>query len=335
MSLIEEIKAKAKQNPQSVVFPECDTRVLSAARIVLDEGIGYPILLGKREEMAQQAVLAGVDIQDMEIIDPAASASLDAYVAIYCEKRNKPEKLGRRLISKPLYFAGMMANAGDIQGVVAGANSLTATVVKAAQLTVGMAEGVGIPSSFFIMVVPGSKHGEDGVFIYADAGVNPNPTPEQLADIAVMSARNAQQLLAWTPRVAMLSFSTKGSANHPDVRKIQEATEIAQSKVPDLAIDGEFQADSAIIPEVAAKKVKESSEVAGKANVLVFPDLDAANIAYKLTQYLAGAEAYGPLLQGFARPVNDLSRGASVEDIVGVAAITVVQAQNRDNRGTR
>ena len=267
MSLIKEIKAKAKQNPQSVDFPECGTRVLSAARMVLDEGIGYPILLGKREEMAQQAIHAGVDIQDMEIIDPAASASLDAYVAIYCEKRHKPEKLGRRLISKPLYFAGMMANAGDAQGVVAGASSLTATVVTSAELTVGMAEGVGTPSSFFIMVVPGCTRGEDGVFLYADAGVNPNPTPEQLADIAIMSARNAQHLLAWTPRVAVLSFSTQGSANHPDVRKVQEATEIAQSKAPDLAIDGGFQVDSAIVPEVAAKKVKAPSEVAGKARL--------------------------------------------------------------------
>jgi phosphate acetyltransferase len=328
MTVIEQFKAKAKGNPQSIVFPECDARVLSAANLVLQEGIGYPVLLGKRQDLAQKAMDAGVVIhQDIEIVDPATSDKLNAYVAMYCERRDKPEKIGRRLLTRPLYFGGMMAAAGDVKGVVAGADSLTATVVTAAQLSVGMADGISAPSSFFIMVVPGTHYGENGVLIYADAGVNPNPTPEELADIAVMSARNAQQLLGWSPRVAMLSFSTKGSASHPDVRKVQEATRIARSKAPDLAIDGEFQSDSAIVPHVAAKKVKEPSDVAGKANVLVFPDLDAANIAYKLTQYLAGAEAYGPLLQGFARPVNDLSRGASVDDIVGVAAITVVQAQ--------
>ena len=327
MNVIEQIKAKAKENPQRIVFPECDERVLRAAEQVLKEGIGFPVLLGKSEDLHAEAARIGVDLAGSEVIDPEPSDKLDAYVAMYCEKRGTRENIGRRLVKKPLYFGGMMASAGDAQGIVAGAASLTATVVKAAQLTVGLEEGVSAPSSFFIMVVPGSSLGEDGVFLYADGGVNPNPTAEELADIAIASARNAQQLLGWSPRVAMLSFSTKGSANHPDTRKVAEALQIAQSKAPDLAIDGEFQADSAIVPEVAAKKVKDPSEVAGRANVLIFPDLDAANIGYKLTQYLAGAEAYGPLLQGFARPVNDLSRGASVEDIVGVAAVTVVEAQ--------
>ena len=327
IDVMEQIKTRAKENPQRIVFPECDERALRAAEQVLGEGIGFPVLLGKSEDLHAEAARIGVDLSGIEVMDPDTSDRLDAYVGMYCETRGTREKLALRLLKKPLFFGGMMAAAGDVQGVVAGAVSLTATVVKAAQLTVGLEEGVSAPSSFFIMVVPGSSLGEDGVFLYADGGVNPNPTVEELADIAIASARNAKQLLGWSPRVAMLSFSTKGSANHPDTRKVAEAVQVAQSKAPELAIDGEFQADSAIVPEVAAKKVKEPSEVAGRANVLIFPDLDAANIAYKLTQYLAGAEAYGPLLQGFAKPVNDLSRGASVKDIVGVAAISVVQAQ--------
>ena len=221
-----------------------------------------------------------------------------------------------------------MVGAGDVSGMVAGCTSLTATVVKASQLMVGLGEGIFPPSSFFVMSVPDSPYGEGGDFIYADAGVNPDPTPEELAEIAVLSAQSARDMLGWEPKVAMLSFSTKGSAGHKLVDKVIEATKLAREMAPDLAIDGEFQLDSAIVPSVAERKVKEESAVAGKANILIFPDLNAGNIGYKMTQYLAKAEAYGPILQGFAKPVNDLSRGASVEDIVGVMAFTSVQAQS-------
>jgi len=234
--------------------------------------------------------------------------------------------MAEKLLRRTLYYSAMMVTAGDAKGMVAGCTSLTATVVVASQLMIGLREGISSPSSFFIMSVPDCPYGENGNFIYADAGVNPDPTPQELAEIAIASAQSAIDL-GWQPRIAMLSFSTKGSANHKRVDKVIEATKIAKEMAPDLMIDGEFQLDSAIVPQVAERKVKEPSDVAGRANILIFPDLDAGNISYKITQYLAKAEAYGPLLQGFNKPVNDLSRGASVDDIVGVIAFTSVQAQ--------
>jgi len=224
----------------------------------------------------------------------------------------------------------MMVAVGDADGVVAGVDHATARVIEAGVLAIGLSPDIGFPSSFFIMVVPECLGEKDKVFAFADAAVTIDPTAQELAGIAVATGRSARTLLGLDPRVALLSFSTKGSASHPHVDKVAEATRLAQQMAPDLTIDGEFQADSALSERVAEKKVGDNP-VAGKANVLVFPDLDAANIAYKLTQYLANAKAYGPIMQGFNSPINDMSRGATIDDLVGVTAITVVQAQSVTN----
>ncbi|MGB9597855.1 MAG: phosphate acyltransferase, partial [Candidatus Poribacteria bacterium] len=291
------------------------------------------VILGNADRIKSIAQNVGLDLRKIEIIDPE-TAPIDKYIKLYIESRSESGKritegMAEKLIRRPLYFGAIMVSAGDADGMVAGCSSLTATVVKSAQLMVGLKEGITSPSSYFIMSIPNCPYGENGNFIYADAGVNPDPTPQELAEIAISSARTARDLLGWEPRVAMLSFSTKGSAGHHRVDKVIEATKLAKEMAPELSIDGEFQLDSAIVPEVAIRKVKDPSPVAGKANVLIFPDLDAGNISYKLTQYLAKAEAYGPLLQGFAKPINDLSRGANVDDIVGVIAITSVQSQKQ------
>ena len=328
MNIIEQFKERASANPKKLVFPEGDEeRIIRAAAIVQSEGIAQSVLLGDEGKIQEKATDSGVDITGLELINPARAPQMQEYLAAYCQTRDVKEGVARRILRHSLYFGAMMVNAGNCDGMVAGSINTTASVVTAGNL-VGLKEGVTTPSSFFIMVIPDCPYGEDGLFIYADAGVNENPTAEQLADIALTSADSAHTLLGWEPRVAMLSFSTKGSAAHALIDKVIEATNIAKEKSPTLKIDGELQADAAVDPAIAARKIKGESEVAGKANILIFPDLNAGNIAYKLTQYLANAEAYGPLLQGFAKPINDLSRGASVDDIVGVAAITVVEAHN-------
>jgi phosphate acetyltransferase len=268
-----------------------------------------------------------LNLEGVKIFDPHTDPNLDRYVSEYCKMREAKgidEKVARRILIKSLYYGAMMVRVGDADGIVAGAVNLTASIIRAGSLIIGLKKDISIPSSFFVMDVPGF---ERGALIFADAAVNPDPTPEQLADIAITSARSAKVLLGWEPRVAMLSFSTKGSAYHPMTKKVIEATEIAKKKAPDLLIDGELQADAAIVPRVAAAKVKDKSPVAGMANVLIFPDLNAGNIGYKLVQHLAKAKAYGPILQGFAKPISDLSRGATVEDIVGAIAIVCVEAQ--------
>jgi phosphate acetyltransferase len=328
--LIEKIKERARKNPQRIVLAEGEEgRTIAAAAICRADGIAVPVLLGSEERIKGLAHASGIDLDGIEIVGPDSSPEMEKYISLYIESREGKrvtQKMAERLIRRPLYFGAIMVRAGDVSGMVAGCISLTATVVKASELMVGLKKGVSAPSSFFVMSVPDCPYGEDGNFIYADAGVNPDPSPGELAEIAVLSAGSARDLLGWEPRVAMLSFSTKGSAGHKLADKVIEATDLAREMAPDLSIDGELQLDAAIVPSVAERKVKDRGGVAGKANVLIFPDLNAGNIAYKMTQYLAKAEAYGPLLQGFAVPINDLSRGASVEDIVGVVAFTTLQA---------
>lgn len=315
-----------------IVLPEPeDERILRASIGSLEQGVAMPILLGSRENIERNASTLGLTPQGVEALDPSTSNYLEDFIREYCkarENRGIEERVARRILNKPLYFGCMMVKMGLADAMVAGAATTTANVIKASHLVIGYEEGILTPSSFFIMETKNRNVGEEGVLIYADAAVNPDPTPEQLADIAMATARSVNRLLGWEPRVAMLSFSTKGSAAHPLVDKVVRATEIIRKKAPNVKVDGELQADAALIIGVAKKKMKELGPVAGRANILIFPDLNAGNIAYKLTQYVGGSEAYGPILQGFNKPVSDLSRGAKAEDIIGVMAIVSVLAQS-------
>jgi len=326
MDLVEQFKEKARQQPCRIVYPEGDDERMTAAAVAcVKEGVAVPVLVGKADKVAAAAQAAGVDLSGIEIVEPKSSGKLDAYAASYVSARdNVSESVAKRILGRPMLFGAMMVAAGDADSMVAGAANPTARVIEAGGLTIGYAEGISAPSSIFIMVVPECLGEKDKIFIFADPALSISPTTAELAEIAVTSGRTAQALLGIDPKIALLSFSTKGSASHEDVDKIIEATRRAQEMAPDLSIDGELQADTAVSPRVAAKKAPDSP-VAGQANVLVFPDLDAANMAYKLVQYLGNAAALGPLLQGFAKPIADLSRGATVEDIVGTTAIMAAQ----------
>ena len=332
MSFIETVKAKAKANPKSVVLPESyDERMLYAAEKITKEGLAKLTILGNPEKVKAEAAAKGVDLTGVTILDPAVAPKLDAYVDKLVELRKAKgltQADAKKLLTAPdhLFFAGMMVRERDIDGCVAGATSTTGNVLRAGIQTIGTAPGFKTVSSFFVMITKNPNFGDNGILFFADCGVNPNPDAQALGEIAVATARNYKALIGVDARVAMLSFSTKGSASHPDVDKVLKAMSIAKELDPSILIDGELQADAALIPSIGEKKAP-GSPVAGKANVLIFPDLDSGNIAYKLTERIGGAEAYGPLIQGMARPVNDLSRGCSVEDIVNVAAITVLEAQ--------
>lgn len=326
MEIIDRLLKAAKAHPRTVVLPEGDDdRILRAARRLRDEGIATPILLGPRDSIAAAAASAGVGLDDIELIDPRESDRLPVYAELYARDRGGGPGPARRLLRRPLPYGAMMVAAGDADAMVGGAASPTRRVVEAGLLTVGLAEGIAIPSSFFLMLVPGFRGREYTPLVFADCAVTIEPDAEALAAIALASADTARRLLGEEPRVAMLSFSTLGSAHHARTEKIAAALAIARAKAPDLAIDGELQADTALIPEIATRKIRGESSVAGRANVLVFPDLDAGNIGYKLLQHLGGATAIGPVLQGFAKPIADLSRGADVDDIVAAVCIALAQ----------
>lgn len=329
MGFIDEIKLRAKQNKKTIVLPETgDRRTLEAANTIILEDLANVILIGDEDEIRKGA--QGLDLSKAVIVNPLKAEKLEAYVELLVElRKNKgmtPDKAEELLTKQPLYFGVTMVKAGDADGMVAGAVHSTADVLRAALQVIKTAPGTKMVSAFFLMVVPNCEYGANGTFIFSDSGLVQNPSSEELAEIAASSARSFELLVGTEPVVAMLSHSTKGSAAHPDVDKVAEAARIAKEAHPEIKLDGELQLDAAIVPSVGASKAPGSS-VAGKANVLIFPDLDAGNIGYKIVERLAKAEAYGPITQGLAMPVNDLSRGCSADDIVGVAAITAVQAQ--------
>ena len=329
MKFIDQLKEKAKQNKKTIVLPETsDMRTIEAAGKVLAEGIADIILVGDKEDIISRA--GDIDLSRASFVDPENYDKFDEYVDAFVEMRRKKGMTEARakelLLTNVLYFGCIMVKAGDADGMVAGAVNSSANVLRAALQILKTAPDTKLVSAFFLVVVPNCEMGEHGTFIFSDAGLNQFPDARELAAIAESSAKSFELLVEAEPIVAMLSHSTKGSAHHPEIDKVIEACRIVNEECPNLKCDGELQSDAAIVPEVAASKAP-GSDVAGKANVLIFPDLDAGNIGYKLVQRLAKAEAYGPMTQGIAAPVNDLSRGCSAEDIVGVVAITAVQCQ--------
>ena len=327
MNFIESIKERAKKDIKTIVLPESmDERVIEAANIIVKENIANLIVIGK-EELREK-----LNSDKITIIDPSTSELTEDLANKLFELRKEKgmtlEEAKRLLLEDYMYFACMLIKDGKSDGAISGACHSTSNTLRPALQIIKTAPGVELVSAFFLMVVPNCEYGANGTFIFADSGLEQNPDSEKLAAIAASSADSFKLLVQEEPIVAMLSHSTVGSASHADVDKVVEATRIAKEKYPQYKIDGEFQLDAAIVPEVAKSKAPDSS-IAGHANVLIFPDLDAGNIGYKLVQRLAKAEAYGPITQGIAAPVNDLSRGCSAEDIVGVVAITAVQAQNK------
>ena len=330
MNFIEQVKEKAKRQMQRIVLPEgTEERTIKAADIVLKEGLAEIILIGNPDEIRHLASEYYLEhIGKATIVDPKNNPKKQEYIDLMLKLRAAkgltPEQAAK-LIEDPLYLGAIMVKAGDADGEVAGADNATGDVLRPAFQYVKTLPGVSVVSGAFIMIIPDKMFGEEGMMVFADCAVHPNPTAEELAQIAVMTGRTTRAIAGFEPRIAMLSFSTKGSAKNEMVDKVVEATRLAREMDPSLQIDGELQADAAIIPGIGAKKAP-GSAIAGKANVLVFPTLEVCNISYKLVQRMAHAEAIGPVLQGMAAPINDLSRGCSVDDIVGLIAITSCQA---------
>ncbi len=332
MSFIEQIKQRAKQEIKTIVLPEAtDVRILEAAEMIKNEGYAKVILIGNEEEVRKLAKERNIDIGETKIIDPAVSIETARYSKELYELRKSKgmtEEQAEKLVLEPVYFGMMMVKLNEADGLVSGAAHSTSDTLRPALQILKTAPGTKLVSAFFVMVVPNCKYGENGTFIFADSGLNEEPDSEKLSEIAISSSKSFEQLVGTQPKVAMLSYSTYGSAHSASTEKVIEATKLVKEKEPNLLVDGELQLDAAIIPEVAEFKAK-GSPLKGQANVLVFPDLGAGNIGYKLVQRLAKSEAYGPLCQGIAKPVNDLSRGCSSEDVAGVVAITAVQAQQK------
>ncbi len=334
MRFIETIKKRAKENIKTIILPEAeDKRVLEAASKVTNEGFAKIILLGDEVQIAEDSKKYNIDLSGVTIINPLKSEKKNEYTErLYELRKHKGLTIGQaeELLKQPIYFGMMMLKDENSRadGLVSGAAHSTSDTLRPALQILKTAPNTKLVSAFFVMCVPECEYGENGTFIFGDSGLNENPTAEELSEIAISSSNSFEQLVGTEPKVAMLSYSTYGSAKSELTEKVIEATKLVKEKAPDLCVDGELQLDAAIVPEIAKSKAP-GSKVAGNANVLIFPDLNAGNIGYKLVQRLAKAEAYGPLCQGIAKPVNDLSRGCSAEDIVGVVAITAVQAQKR------
>ena len=330
MAFIDVIKEKAKADKKTIVLPESmDRRTFEAAEKILKEDLANLIIIGTPEEV--EANSKGLDISGATIINPFTYEKTQEYVDLFVELRKKkgltPEEAKEIMLKDYAYYGCLMIKNGDADGMVSGACHSTANTLRPCLQIIKTKPGTKLVSAFFLMEVPNCEYGENGTFVFSDCGLNQNPTADELAAIALSSAESFKMLVGKEPKVAMLSYSTKGSAKHDDVTKVQEATRIAKEAAPELQLDGEMQLDAALVESVGASKAP-GSTVAGHANVLIFPNLDAGNIGYKLVQRLAKAEAYGPMCQGIAKPVNDLSRGCSADDIVGVVAITAVQCQN-------
>lgn len=331
MSFIEEIKKRASKEIKTIILPETeDIRVLQATEKIIKENFAKVILIGNKEQTEKFAKTNNINIDGAMIVDPILSEEYNEYVEKFYElRKNKGITIeeAKETMKNNVYFGMMMVKNGQADGLVSGAAHSTADTLRPALQILKTAPNTKLVSAFFLMIVPDCEYGENGTFVFSDAGLNQNPTKEELAEIAISSAKSFEQLVGKDAKVAMLSYSTYGSAKSEMVTKVVEATKLVKEKAPQIKVDGEMQLDAAIVKEIGEKKAP-GSEVAGKANTLIFPDLNAGNIGYKLVQRLAKAEAYGPLCQGIAKPVNDLSRGCSSDDIVGVVAITAVQAQS-------
>lgn len=331
MSFIEGLKNKAKQSIKTIILTESeDKRVLKAAQKVKEEGFANIILIGNEQDANKLAKENNIDISGIPVINPETSEKYDEYVNAFYELRKAKGMTidkAKEMLKDNMYFGTMMVKQGDADGLVSGACHSTANTLRPALQILKTAPGTKLVSAFFLMVVPDCEYGENGIFVFGDSGLVENPTPEELSEIAISSSNSFKQLTGKEPKVAMLSYSTYGSAHSELTEKVIEGTKLLKEKMPDLICDGELQLDAAIIPEIAASKAP-GSPVQGQANTLIFPNLDAGNIGYKLVQRLGKAEAYGPLCQGIAKPVNDLSRGCNSDDIVGVVAITAVQANS-------